>query len=171
MSDPARIVDVGNAVAADIAARWTPSDPDGVTATWAARVSLAVDDPVTLLTGRRVFVIYGEPAVSPLTREHKRNGYVIGVLLVERYTAEGDPPDSWLSDRVKWWQDTILYPLCDPSLTLAGPGGIVTAARPDPEQPPEIVAFLDREILVEGKAMLIQVNFSFMDASNNAGEG
>lgn len=165
----ARIVDVRDAVVADIAARWSPSGPDGVTAAWVERLSFDASDPDAVLTGRRVYVLAVNPQLAALARGYWRNTYTVAVLVAERYTGTGDPPDSWVNGLVKWWQDKILYPLSSPELVLTGPGGVVTHALPDPEQPPEVTSFIDRDILCECKGAIICANFSYIDAADHGG--
>lgn len=169
MSDRARIADLRDAVAASLAAAWAPTLPDAVESTWLARISFDENDEAELTVGRHLYVIAGGVSLAPLTRSHWKNGYTIGVVFVERYTDTDDPPDDWIDARVKWWERTVLYPLCAPSLTLAGPEGIVTDARPDPETPPEVTTFVDRELLTECKAVLIACNFAFIDGTDHTG--
>lgn len=171
MADQARIVDLAAAVAAKLVTDWAPVAPNAVTRCWLARICFDENRPDELISGRQVYVMPADPRLSPFTRAHWRNGYVVGVLLAERYAEQNDPPDSWIDARVEWWEQTILYPLSNPELVLIGPDGIVTAARPDPEVPPEVTAFVDREVLAEDKGLLICANFAFFDGSDFTGVG
>ncbi len=165
----ARIYDLADAVTASLAASWSPSAPDGVEASTVARLSFDENDAVTLHTGRRLYVMPADPRLSPLTRQYWKNGYTVGVLFCERYTGAADPPEAWIRERVKWWEQTVFYPLSNPALVLAGPAEVVTQAVPDPETPPEVTTFVDRDLLVECKALLIAANFSFIDAADHTG--
>lgn len=165
----ARIADLRDGVAAVLRASWRPADPDGVESVWLARLSFDENDPGTLTTGRRLFVMAADPRVSALSRAYWKNAYTLGVLLTERYTGTGDPPDEWVDALVTWWEQTVFYPLCNPRLRIAGPEGIVTQAVPDPETPPEVTTFVDRDLLTECKAVMIAANFTYIDASNHAG--
>lgn len=168
----ARIADLRDAVAAVLAAASTPENPvtvNGDNGKWVARLSFDEDDPDQLTSGRRLYVLAANPALSPLARGYWRNGYTLGVVFVTRYTDAGDPPDEWIDAAVAWWEQTVLYPLCAPDLVLVGSAGLVTEGRPDPETPPEVTTFVDRDLLVECKAVLIAANFSFIDATDHTG--
>lgn len=169
MPAPARIMDLAAGVAANVADRWDPAAPDLVHAVWYERFTLNVNAPDTLLTGRRVAVIPALPELATMTRGHRWNKYTVGVVLVERYTDAGVPTDEWVGERAAWWEQTLFYPLWHPELVITGPAGIVTAAQPDPETPPEVTEYLDRDKLTDLKLLYIAANFTFADATDLTG--
>jgi hypothetical protein len=168
-TERARIADLRDAAAAVLAATSTPETPVTVASTWLARLSFDEDDPDQLTSGRRLYVLAAMPQLSALARGYWKNGYTLGVVFVERYTDAGDPPDEWVDGVVKWWEQNVLFPLCAPDLVLTGPAGLVTEGRPDPETPPEVTTFVDRDLLTECKAVLIACNFAYIDATDHTG--
>jgi hypothetical protein len=166
----ARIVDLADGVADYLRDEWRPVAPDAVTRVWPFKIDLDGNARGVLLKGRQVWVMPALPGMDRLTRAGWQNKHQIGVLLTETFTDRGEGvPDDWIDDRVKWWQDTILYPLADPRLVIGGPAGVVTAARPDPEQPPEVAEFVDPEELLQLKLLKISATFSFIDNSDFTG--
>ncbi len=169
MADPARIMDLAAGVAAYLQASWNPAAPDLVHAVWYERFSLNPSDPDRLLTGRRVAAIPALPELAAMTRGLRWNKYTVGVVLVERYADAGVPTDDWIGERAAWWEANVFYPLWHPELVITGPGGIVAAAQPDPETPPEVTEYLDRDKLTDLKLLYIAANFTFADATDLTG--
>lgn len=168
----ARIKDVSDGVAAFLAAAWLPAPlaaPDTVESVWVDRFTLNPNDPDRLLTGRRVAVMPVVPGLEVLARGYWKNKYAVAVMLAERYTDPGVPTEAWVDERVRWWERSVFYPLCNPGLVITGPGGIVTAAQPDPATPPEVTDFIDRDMLTDLKLLFIVTNFAFVDATDHTG--
>ncbi|HYH63270.1 MAG TPA: hypothetical protein VD866_01085 [Urbifossiella sp.] len=173
MSDAARLMDVARGVAAHVQGIWNPAGPDLVHAAWMERFTLNVNTPDTLLTGRRVCAIPALHELVALDRGHWKNRYTLGIILVERYAVVGGgvPPDDWIGERAYWWEQKILFPLCNPELVIDGPAGKVAGVMPDPETPPEVTDYLDRDKLTDHKLLYIAANFTFIDVSDHTGAG
>ena len=171
MPDPARIMDLAAGVAAFLQTSWNPTAPDLVHAVWVERFSLNPNDPDRLLSGRRVAVIPALPELAALTRGEWRNRYTLAVVYAERFAGSGIPDDAWIGERVRWWEQTVLYPLGNPALVVEGPAGKCPAAVPDPETPPEVTEFLDRDKLTDLKLLYVVANFAFVDVCDHTGAG
>jgi hypothetical protein len=166
----ARVVDVADAVVAQIRAAWSPTAPDAVQRAWVANVCCNLDQPDQLIQGRQVYVIpvtHATPAWWD--RQTKQNKYTVAVLVAERFTGEGWPDNAFLDPIVLWGEQTIFFPLSDPGLVLTGPAGVVTKANPSPQDMPEVPVLIDRDKLTELKLALIQYTLVYQDGTNFAG--
>lgn len=110
----ARVDAVCDLVAAALAAKLpigdsTPFDADTPTA--------IVVDPSSpdVIVGRKVFVFpaaYSQ--IEQLTRANELNGYLLRVLVVNRFTDPGPATKAWTRAQKKWVQDQV-YDVAQPS--------------------------------------------------------
>jgi hypothetical protein len=152
----ARIIAVCDAVVAAIGAAWTPTAPDAVTRVYAPPVTLTADDPITVLTGRQVFVFglqYSIPSLQ--TRADWDRTERIDVLVVERYTADsGAPPTAWLDARVDFVESLYMALRTPASFPLAD------TAWPQQEQPDPVIVY-DRDVLLQHRTFWSQFTVNF----------
>lgn len=99
-----RIVEVRDAVAARLTAWLAANDPGSATVTTTRRLEIADTQP----GGRTVFVLpAGYTQLEPGTRTTDWTDYRVAVVVVERYAAPGDPPDSWADDLSAWVEANV----------------------------------------------------------------
>lgn len=169
MSIAARECDLADAITASIQSSWNPTLPNAVQRVWIANIGLNPDDPQTLIVGRQVYVL---PVTMSTPERRSRaellNLYTFVLLTAERYTdASGDPPNAWIDARVAWIEQTLYYPLSNPSLTLSG--SVVKSAIPAIDERPTIDVLVDRERLLEDRCFLNQMTFVFQDFTDYTG--
>ena len=94
----ARIIDVRDALAERINDAWAADmeDADEVLTPYRFDIDSATH------TGRKVYVFPSTYTGVPATRADDQNDYGLVVIVVERYTLAGDPPDEWIDERVTW---------------------------------------------------------------------
>jgi hypothetical protein len=81
---------------------------DGVSRVYFIRIA-DVDDSSLKLLGRKVYVFPTNYSYAGFTRGEDQYQHEISVLCVERYTeARGDPPTSWIDDRVDFVYNNIV---------------------------------------------------------------
>jgi hypothetical protein len=102
------IIDVVDAVEAEVGARWQPSAPDEL-----VRKDFVITE-LTALVGRRVWLFHrNEEQVGKAARGVDLMEYRVSLVVAERYTAQGEMPKEWLDERTRWVNDTIVGPLGD----------------------------------------------------------
>lgn len=153
----ARVIQLCDAVVSAITDALDPSDTTTV-----ARCYLPEIDPETL-SGRHVRVFpldYSQAGIA--TRGLDTNQYGVGILVVEKYTAQVDiaatTADAWTDVRVKWVQDYIF--------DLLGTARIddMTAALLAEDTWPEtgeVASVYDAEMLREHKLFWSESAFAF----------
>lgn len=74
------------------------------------------DNPnlINSFTGRRIYVFGATERNEIATRGEDFNDYGVVVIVLERYTDQGDPPDSWVDERVAWVESQVYDRLGDP---------------------------------------------------------
>jgi hypothetical protein len=100
----ARIILARDALKDRIDEIWTDrGDPDNdeVLAPWSYRIDSKA------LTGRKVLVFPTTYAGVPVTRDEDQDDYGFVLLVVERYTEQGDPPDAWVDERVDFCEQLL----------------------------------------------------------------
>lgn len=174
MSLTARECDLGDAIVTYLQSLWTTrSDPDAVQRVWVANIGLNPDDPQTLVEGRQIFVIpVSQSTPERMSRAELDNLYTFVILTAERYTDKtggysGDPPNDWIDERVAFVEQTVYYPLGDPSLVLSG--SVVKSAWPARTERPVIDVLLDRERLLQDRCFLNQITVVFEDLTDYSG--
>ena len=100
----AKIIGVCDGIVSALSTAWVPVAPSTVERDYIAPVS--IEDLDTFL-GRKVTVFPGPQDDDGENRGEDRLGMTIGVLAVERYTDAGDPPKSWMDERLYWMENTI----------------------------------------------------------------
>jgi len=119
----ARIDEVVDAVVAVIAADWSPSAPDSVSAEDAPEFNTDPDEG-EVMSGRQVRVLpdsYDSPDAA--SRAQDVNDYTVVVVVAELYPDAGPVPAAWVRERRRWVQDVLFAPLTNPrTRLLAVPG-------------------------------------------------
>lgn len=118
----ARVVEVAQAVADGISARWSPVSPDAVQRVYEVEIGTTPED-ASLIAGRQVYVFPGSYFTDyPATRGRDTLAHDITVVMAERYTAAGPVPAAWLDERLYWAEQTVWLYLDSPRVTpvLAG---------------------------------------------------
>jgi len=100
-----RIVCVRNALACRILELWygqqPPPDGDEVLTPWVYRID---SDKII---GRKVMVFADAFSQVTANRRDDQNDYTYTIMVVERYTEQGDAPDEWIDERVKFCEELI----------------------------------------------------------------
>ncbi len=162
MPDPlARVDEFCDAVAAAIASQWAPVAPNEVITDYAPDIGLSVDEPDTLITGRKVYVWpIGYAAPETIDRAELLKQFTCGVVIVERYTTTAkSPPKAWMRERIRFVEQLVFNVLRNPNLTL------LDALVPAPEEAGVIDVVFDLDILIEHRAFWSQGTFTFQEVT------
>lgn len=152
----ARILDVCDAVAAALTTEI--GGPPGDPAATVERVYQA-DIETRSLTGRKVYVMPGSYAgVERPTRGERSQDNTVTVLVVERYTDQGPPPNDWLDERVEWVEETV-FDLLDDEADV--PAAILALGNVWP-QTSEVLVF-DQEMLREKNLFFSVVGITYRE--------
>lgn len=101
----AKILTLCDSLVSAINTAWTGKGADdSVSRVYIAPVTV---DELSSLTGRKVFVFPGPYESGLENRGEDQWSYTIGILIVERYTAAGDPTAAWIDDRVDFVEGTV----------------------------------------------------------------
>jgi hypothetical protein len=155
----ARILQLVDAAAGELRARWGPKAPDAVTREYGPDVGFTPDDLSTLLPGRQVYLFpaaYAAPELAARDALQKR--YKVAGLVVERYTAgTGRPPVGWMDARVTFVEQVVFKPLRDPGLVLLD--GVV----PDLETGAEVTAVYDLDVYLKHRAFWSELLLTYQE--------
>lgn len=169
----ARILAVCDAAAALILANWTDrAAADGCARSWIPEINLTEDvDESELLNGRQVYVIPAPDAYSAdlITRNDQQRNYKFRVLVVERYIPESEedpktPPNSWVDERVTWFQNTIFNPLANQTECV-----LLDEVVPALEENASVQVIVDRDVLLQHKAFWAWAEFPFVEDTDTRG--
>jgi hypothetical protein len=164
---PARILDACDTVVTAIGAAWNPSAPNEVKRVYAPTIGLSIDNPDTLISGRKVYVFpgnWGTPGAA--SRGEIFKTHTVSVLVAERYTDEAELPDSWIDERVLF-VETIFDLLANP--TTIHTGALVSLYR-DADDPAEVDVVYDLDLLLtERKAFWSRFTITFTEIVGVAG--
>ncbi len=155
---PARVIEVADAAVAVIQAAWAPTAPDLVKRVYGAEFGLTKGyEP--LLEGRRLMIYpanYSHPALE--TRSKYKKEFVLTAVGVERYTGtEAYPPDSWMDERVEWFEQQVFLPLRNQQLVL------LDSLIPSLEQPATVDEVYDIAKYFETKTFWSTATFAFQE--------
>ena len=163
----ARILDLADAAVTLIGRAWATADPprappSAVQRVYAPPIPLTGDaqDP---LAGRQVYVFPGPYDASQVTRDEQFRRFTLQVLTVERFTGDGDPPNTWVDDRVTFVEQGVFNLLANRELKLVG------EATPDPDEPSTIDLLYDRPELIQQKTFWSVCTFHFIEGADNTG--
>lgn len=173
MPDTARILAVCDAVAALILTNWTDREAaDGCTRTWIPEINLSEDiEPEDVHSGRQVYVIPAPDAYNAdlITRNDQQRNYKFRVLVVERYVPEDEtepktPPDSWVDERVTWFQNTIFNPLANQTECV-----LLDEVVPALDETATVQVIVDRDVLLQHKTFWAWAEFPFCEDTDTQG--
>jgi hypothetical protein len=101
------------------------------------------------------------PCSSPTTR---RPGTRSRCLAVERYTdGPGLPPDAWMDERVRWFEQQVFNVLANQSLVLTG------ELTPDETEAATIDVLYDADVYRQHKTFWTVATFHFVESSDLTG--
>lgn len=100
----ARIITTAEAFKDAISTAWSPSSPNTISRVYVAPVSI---DDLSNLTGRHIYVWPIRYSDQPENRGETRYFMTLGVLIVERYTTAGFPPNAWMDALVYFVENTV----------------------------------------------------------------
>ena len=115
-----RLVELAEAVVTTLTtAIGTPASPLTVTV---SRVYVPSVDPETLQANQRRVDVYpiGRVDAGPLSRGTDGMQNRIGVVIYERYTDAGSPPNTWIDSRMEWVETYIEANLKNPRTRYDG---------------------------------------------------
>lgn len=162
----ARINAVCDAAAALILANWPDKvSADGCLRTWTPEIQLTEDiEQTPPLTGRWLFVIPAPDAYSAdlITRNDQQRNYKFRVLMVERYVpadenAAKTPPDSWIDDRVEFFEQNVFNLLANQANVL------IDEVVPALDENASVGMILDTDVLLQHKAFWGWAEFPYCE--------
>lgn len=151
----ARITEVRNGVVDKITSAWGPTGNDAV-------IGLTrVDIDSKAVAGRKVYVFRSGYSTTPADRGEDQGDYTVAVMVVERYTGQGDPPETWIDDRVDWCEWLVRL-LGDPrgDRLLATAGDPYSGLWP---QSAEVTVVHDIEELAEKKLFVSVLSVTYRE--------
>lgn len=159
----ARIIQAADAAVALILAGWTGRGADdGAERVYAPRVHLSGDE-APALAGRHVYVFPFPYSAEQLDRGSQWRRYSLRVLIVEQYKSAGDPPTSWIDERVYFVEQKVFNPLANESLKL------IESMSADLDAVSTLDEVCDRETLIQHKTFWSYATFPFAEPTDLAG--
>jgi hypothetical protein len=146
---------VRDALVALIDAAWDRDDPDDEVS---GKSYLDIDS--AKLKGRKVYVFRAGRADEPADRSEDQNDYGMLVLVVERWTEQGDVPEEMIDEFVAW-VEWLLKTVGDArTVRLLGDADAGTGLWPEMA---EIAVALDVEEITERKLLVAQLNVTYRE--------
>lgn len=168
----ARILSVCDAAKALILSAWGDdiTAADGVTRTWIPEINLT-EDATPVHCGRQLYVIPAPDAYSAdlITRNDQQRNYKFRVLMVERYVPADDespktPPDSWIDERVTFYQNTVFNPLANQSTVL------LDEVVPALDETATVQVLVNQDVLLQHKTFWAWAEFPYVEDTDLNGE-
>lgn len=152
----ARVLELADAVVVAIQAGWDDPAPATVSRVYLFDVPDS-DLGLRSVEGRQVYVFPAGIADAGLvTRNTSQTEYRIAVLIVERYTEPGDPPSSWVDDRVTWVETEIWNKLSAFNALASQERGVWAETA-------ESVSIYDAAILREHRCFWSEFEFAYRE--------
>jgi hypothetical protein len=159
----ARVLDLADAAVAKVLEGWAAAGPDGAARAYAPPVNLT-DDAKPVHRGRRLYVFPGPYSAEQMDRADQWRRFTVRALAVERYTdGPGLPPDAWMDERVRWFEQQVFNVLANQSLVLTG------ELTPDETEAATIDVLYDADVYRQHKTFWTVATFHFVESSDLTG--
>ena len=98
------ILTLGDAIVSAVSTLWNPSAPSAISRVYQIPDSVNVKS----IDGRQVWLFPVEYSDETANRLEDVNTYKFVFVVAEKYASAGNPPVSWVDDRVDWVSDSLI---------------------------------------------------------------